>query len=153
MCSASPEIGHLVERMGSMCRHKNACAPDLYEVAILVVGARRTSQFEWYAHEKLALTCGIEPEAIQSIKKLVDPTEAVGLTDAQRAVYAYALELDTTSRVNDDTHAAALEAVGSQQALVDLVCTIGFYQQVALLLNAFDVKLPPGVPKPFPHAS
>ena len=67
-----------------------------------------TSPWLQYMSYKL---CGIEPEAIQSIKKLVDPTEAVGLTDAQRAVYAYALELDTTSRVNDDTHAAALEAV------------------------------------------
>lgn len=152
-CSASPAIGDLLDRMGRACRHDTAAAADLYEVAILVVAARRTSKFEWYAHEKLAVKAGVDRAAIAAIRKLSDPASAPALTEEQRAVYAYAKELDETSRVADATHAAALRAVGSPTALVDLVATIGFYQQVALLLNAFEAPLPPGAPDPFPGTS
>eukprot|EP00931_Biecheleriopsis_adriatica_P101608 TRINITY_DN7670_c0_g1_i2.p1 TRINITY_DN7670_c0_g1~~TRINITY_DN7670_c0_g1_i2.p1 ORF type:complete len:242 (+),score=40.98 TRINITY_DN7670_c0_g1_i2:27-728(+) len=146
---SSPLIGGLAERMGSFCRHRNACAMDLYEVGILVVGREWLSQFEWYAHEKLALKAGVTPEAIQGIKERLAPESVSGMTDAQRAVYAYARELHDTKRVSQETHATALGAVGSEQALVDLIFTMGFYHQISMVLNALDVPLPPGEAPPF----
>lgn len=113
----SPLIGGLAERMGSFCRHQNACAPDLYEIGILVVGVQWLSQFEWYAHEKLALKAGVSPEAIQAVKDQVAPEVADGMTEQQRAVYKYARELHETKRVSDQTHSAALKAVGGERAL------------------------------------
>eukprot|EP00435_Cladocopium_sp_Y103_P060631 s313_g22.t1 len=151
----SPLIGGLAERMGSFCRHQNACAPDLYEIGILVVGVQWLSQFEWYAHEKLALKAGVSPKAIQAVKDQVAPEVANGMTEQQRAVYKYARELHETKRVSDQTHSAALTAVGGERALVDLVFTMGFYHQISMTLNAFNVPLPEGVTPPFkePKAS
>eukprot|EP00931_Biecheleriopsis_adriatica_P101607 TRINITY_DN7670_c0_g1_i1.p1 TRINITY_DN7670_c0_g1~~TRINITY_DN7670_c0_g1_i1.p1 ORF type:complete len:252 (+),score=41.03 TRINITY_DN7670_c0_g1_i1:27-758(+) len=156
---SSPLIGGLAERMGSFCRHRNACAMDLYEVGILVVGqtrmdppAGKQSHLEdphRYAHEKLALKAGVTPEAIQGIKERLAPESVSGMTDAQRAVYAYARELHDTKRVSQETHATALGAVGSEQALVDLIFTMGFYHQISMVLNALDVPLPPGEAPPF----
>eukprot|EP00490_Sorites_sp_Unknown_P010981 CAMPEP_0114691148 /NCGR_PEP_ID=MMETSP0191-20121206/66505_1 /TAXON_ID=126664 /ORGANISM="Sorites sp." /LENGTH=76 /DNA_ID=CAMNT_0001981975 /DNA_START=6 /DNA_END=236 /DNA_ORIENTATION=+ len=71
------------------------------------------------------------------------------MTPQQRAVYKYALELHETKRVSDKTHSEALTAVGGEQALVDLVFTMGFYHQISMTLNAFNVPLPEGVTPPF----
>mmetsp|Transcript_21268 Transcript_21268/g.72028 ORF Transcript_21268/g.72028 Transcript_21268/m.72028 type:complete len:277 (+) Transcript_21268:127-957(+) len=149
--AASPVIGQHLERLGHACRHHSACAPALYEVAILAVAARTQSQFEWFAHVKLATNAGVADDAIDDIKRLTTPVAFRGTQD-QRAVYAHALELTAPpNRISDATHRAALEAVGSEAALVDLVCTIGLYMQVAFLLNAFQVPMPPHVTPPFPE--
>ena len=146
---ASPTIGALVEATARACRHASRCPRDLAEVAILCAGAHWKSQFEWYAHERLALRHGVSAEAIALIKRSVDAAELVGAMDVrQLAVYAWASELQATRRASDAAHAAALEAVGSEGALVDLVWTLGFYHQISLALNAFDVALPPGCGAP-----
>ncbi|CAJ1435897.1 unnamed protein product [Effrenium voratum] len=145
----SPAIGGLAERMGSFCRNRNSCAADLFEIGILVVGVEWLSQFEWYAHEKLALKAGVSPEAIQSIKDRTAPESALGMSWPQRAVYKYARELHDVKRVSDQTHADALSAVGGEQALIDLVFTMGFYHQISMTLNAFNVPLPEGEAPPF----
>jgi len=94
---------------------------------------------------------GVADDAIDDIKRLTTPVAFRGTQD-QRAVYAHALELTAPpNRISDATHRAALEAVGSEAALVDLVCTIGLYMQVAFLLNAFQVPMPPHVTPPFPE--
>eukprot|EP00939_MAST-03C_sp_MAST-3C-sp1_P004738 g4738.t1 len=145
----SPTIGSLVERMGNFCRHRNNCAADLYEIGILVVGAQWRSQFEWFAHEKLAKNAGVSEESIRGIKANLPAAEISGMTEKQRAVYAYATELHREKRVSEDTHRSALEAVGSEAALVDFVFTLGFYHQISMTLNAFEVPLPPGETPPF----
>lgn len=51
-----------------------------------MVGASWLSQFEWYAHEKLALKAGVSLEAIRSVKDGVAPEAVLGMTSAQLAV-------------------------------------------------------------------
>lgn len=141
--AASPGIGSLVERLASALRHESACSADLVELGILTIAARRRSEFEWFAHEKLAREAGVDEKTLSRVRRLdSDLPEA---TEQQRAVYKYTLELDTETRVSEATHLKALDAVGSDQALVDLVMTLGFYCKIALVLRAFDVPLPPGV--------
>merc|ERR1712232_1066729 len=78
----------------------------------------------------------------------VPPSDVPDLTANQRTMYSYVRELLATKRVSDSTHAAALRTVGTQ-GLVDFVFTIGFYHQICITLNAFNVPLPPGVSLPF----
>lgn len=152
MVAASPKIGASAERLGHACRHDNSCPKDVYEVGILAIAAKRRSQFEWYAHEKLALSVGVRETTIADIKARKD--ELRDATNAQQALYTYAVELEDLSRVSEKTHRAALDALGgSTQPLVDFVFTIGFYSQIAFVLNAFQVQLPKGVPTPFPEES
>lgn len=140
-----------MERMGSVCRNRNSCPPDLFEIGILVVGERWQSQFEWFAHEKLALKAGVSAEAIAAIKRraaVASLSEDI-MDWRQTAVYIYASELHERKRVSDVTHKKALEAVGGERALIDLVMTMGFYHQISMTLNAFAVPLPAGVVPPF----
>ena len=116
----------------------------------LVVGARWRSQFEWFAHEKLAKKAGVIEEAIQGIKTSRAPEDMCDImSEDQRAVYKYATELHDRTRVSNKTHEDALKAVGSEQALIDLVFTMGFYHQISMTLNAFNIPLPPGEELPF----
>ena len=69
MVCASPAIGTLVERMGSACRHASSCPQDLAEIGILVVGKHWQSQFEWYAHERLARASGVSSALIECVKR------------------------------------------------------------------------------------
>mmetsp|Transcript_84384 Transcript_84384/g.131790 ORF Transcript_84384/g.131790 Transcript_84384/m.131790 type:complete len:256 (-) Transcript_84384:38-805(-) len=151
MVGASPAIGSLIERMGSACRNNNACPADLFEIGILIVGERWLSQFEWYAHERLALKAGVAPAVISAIKNkvLVEKELPKEMTSEQRAVYFYSQELHTRKRVSNELHRSALAAVGSERALIDFVATMGFYHQISMLLNAFEVPLPHGADAPF----
>ena len=58
----------ILEQLASAVRHENSLEPRLYEVAILVVGAHMRSQFEWFAHEKLARKAGVHEGAFPLIK-------------------------------------------------------------------------------------
>ena len=147
---ASPMIGSLAERMGNYCGIVMLQLRDLYEIGILVVGARWRSQFEWFAHEKLAKKAGVSEEAIQGIKSSRSPEDMNGImSEDQKAVYKYATELHDRTRVSNETHEDALKAVGSERALIDLVFTMGFYHQISMTLNAFNVPLPSGEELPF----
>ena len=73
------------------------------------------------------------------------------MTPQQLAVYRYAKELNETKRVCDSTYAAALEAVGSEQALIDYVFTMGFYHQMSITLNSFPT--PSFDPQRLAHSS
>mmetsp|Transcript_7286 Transcript_7286/g.18051 ORF Transcript_7286/g.18051 Transcript_7286/m.18051 type:complete len:228 (+) Transcript_7286:28-711(+) len=144
----SPEIGALAERMGSVCRHKNACPANVFEIGILVVGERWLSQFEWFAHERLALSAGVSPEGVAQIKTRTPPAEIQGLTPLELKGYTFATELHDTKRVSDATYRALHEEIGDC-GIADLVFTMGFYHQISMVLNVFNVPLPPGVEHPF----
>ena len=150
MVTASPAIGKAAEALANACRQANSVPPVLYECGILCIAASRRCNFEFYAHELIARQKGVADETIAAIKMLVDPKDLPG-SEAQRAIYKYALELDRTHRVSDETHAAALKALDNDETqLADFVFTIGLYSQVAFVLNAYQVPLPPGKPHPFP---
>lgn len=80
-------------------------------------------------------------------------------------MYRYARELHDSKRVSEKTHQDALVAVGGEppgvvwaatmlrRGLVDLVFTMGFYHQISMTLNAFEVPLPKGVEPPFQEPS
>ena len=67
----SPRLGKHLEQLASAVRHENSLEPRLYEVAILVVGAHLRSQFEWFAHERLARKAGVHEGAFPLIKARV----------------------------------------------------------------------------------
>jgi len=51
----SPGIGDCVQRLGEEIRFRSSLPPKLNEMAIIVTARFWTSQYEWYAHCKLAL--------------------------------------------------------------------------------------------------
>src|SRR6478672_5238594 len=63
----SPEVMTRARAMGDYLRYKSALPPRLSEFVILLTARRWTQQYEWNAHQPLALKGGLRPEIVKAI--------------------------------------------------------------------------------------
>ncbi|MBL8701985.1 MAG: carboxymuconolactone decarboxylase family protein [Alphaproteobacteria bacterium] len=142
----SPGLADHAQALGAYCRFATSLPPRLSELALLVVGAHWRADFEWHVHHPIGVAAGLDPEALDAIRRgraprLGDPDEA--------AVYAFARELLTEHRVAPATYREATARLG-EKGVVDLVGILGYYGLVCMTLVAFEIPLPDGAAKPFP---
>ena len=71
------------------------------------------------------------------------------MSEDDRAVVQYAVELNRFNSVSDATYADALERFG-ERTVVELTALVGYYTMVAMTLNAHEIPLPEGVQPAFP---
>jgi 4-carboxymuconolactone decarboxylase len=136
----SPGLAEVAQKLGAYMRFGSRLAPRLSELAIIVTGAHYKAEYEWYAHVRFAHDAGI-PEAVTEAIRIGGTPD---LPDPeQRIVYTVAVELATSHRLSDATHAEAVAVLGVP-ALVDLIAIIGYYGLVSLTLNAFEIPTPDG---------
>jgi len=136
----SPKMGDIAQTLGAYVRFESVLKPHLRELAILTVARFWTAQFEWYAHRELAMQAGLAPAIADAIAAGVRPAK---LDVEEAAVYDFASELLATKGVSDATFATVKTMFG-QQAVVDLIATMGYYCIVAMALNVNRTALPPG---------
>ena len=142
----APAIGKNLSKLGSFLRFEMSLDRRLIELAIITVGARWESEFEWYAHSTMALEAGVDQSTIDAI----GAGEAPPLTlDDERVVYAVAHQLVRDGRLNEATYIAAAELLGESQ-MVELVSLCGYYTLISFTLNAFEVPLPSGATEKWP---
>ena len=58
----SPEMARHATRLGAVLRFDTMFPAKLSEIAILVTARHWTAHYEWYAHKRLALKGGMDPE-------------------------------------------------------------------------------------------
>jgi 4-carboxymuconolactone decarboxylase len=137
---ASPGLGRAMSGLGHAVRFEASVDRRLQELAICTVGAHWRANFEFWAHSRMAMDAGIERSVIDALAEGSDPSFA---REDEAAVHAFASQLVSTGRVDQDRYDAVRDALG-EQALVDLVTTIGYYSLVSLTLNAHQIPLPEG---------
>ena len=115
------------------------------EIAILRIGWRCQSEYEFGQHTRIGLDCGLSEDEIVAITKDID---AGSWSAADAAILRATDELHEYHDISDETWAALAETWSDQQ-LMDLVFTVGQYTLVSMALNTFGVQLDDGVP-PFP---
>jgi 4-carboxymuconolactone decarboxylase len=142
----SPAIGNLVQQLGEEIRFRSSLAGKLNELAILVTARHWTSQYEWFAHHKLALEGGLDPAIAEAIAQGRRPS---GMDADEAIVYAFSRELHETQGVSDATFEQALARFG-ERGVVDLITVNGFYSLVSMCLNVDRTPLPAGTPLPLP---
>src|SRR5215468_10476850 len=64
----SPEMAGHAQKLGAFLRYGTSLPPTLSELAILVTARHWTSHYEWYAHKRIALASGMDPEIIDAIR-------------------------------------------------------------------------------------
>ncbi|MDH3239266.1 MAG: carboxymuconolactone decarboxylase family protein [Alphaproteobacteria bacterium] len=136
----SPRVSEYTRDLTHYFRGEAGLDPAIRETAILVTARECDSQFEWTAHEPLALKEGVAREVIDAIKHRKEPAAAPA---DQAAVIRLGREMFVTRRVSSETYAKALEIFGPRM-LVDVVSLMGNYAGTAALLCAFDMQVPPG---------
>ena len=63
----SPEVMSRARAMGDYLRYKSSLPPRLSEFVILLTARRWTQQYEWHAHQPLALQGGLRGEVVTAI--------------------------------------------------------------------------------------
>jgi 4-carboxymuconolactone decarboxylase len=143
----SPEMGNHAQKLGEYVRFKTSVPRRLNEMAILMTARLWSSQYEWYAHEKLALDAGLSREVVDSIHSGERPS----LMRADEAVvYDFCTELRERRRVGDRNFKAAVELLG-EKGVVDLIANLAYYDLVSMALNVDRYPLPAGASLPFPE--
>ncbi|HJS73528.1 MAG TPA: carboxymuconolactone decarboxylase family protein, partial [Vicinamibacteria bacterium] len=142
----SPEMGNHAQKLGEYVRFKTSVPKRLNEMAILMTARFWSSQYEWYAHEKLAREAGLGAEVIADLHAGRRPAR---LKPDEAVVYDFCAELRDRRRVSDGTFAAAVNLLG-EKGVVDLIANMAYYDLVSMVLNVDRYPLPEGAELPFP---
>ena len=115
-----------------------------------LVGARALdAPYEWAAWVNWTLEAGVPQDTVDAIHEGRAPQN---LTAEETLVTDFCMQLISGNhRVREATFKAALENFGVQ-GLVELVVTLGYFTQIALPLNAFEIEMSAeqkGLRKPF----
>lgn len=141
----NPHLGNRVQSLGEALRFEISLPRQAIEVATLVVGAHWRSQFEWWAHDRLAKQAGVSEAVIDAIKRGDQPNFD---DDNEAVAFDVATELYRTQRLSAETYSRAVNHFG-EAGVFELVSLVGYYTLVSLVLNGFDVPLPAGETPPF----
>jgi 4-carboxymuconolactone decarboxylase len=136
----SPEVMSRARAMGDYLRFRSSLPPRLSEFVILLTARRWTQQYEWHAHQPLALKAGLSNAIVDAIAEGRRPAQMAG---DEEAVYALIEELHRNQSVTDTTYAQAIAAVG-EQGVIDAVAIAGQYTMLAMVLNTARTPLPEG---------
>ena len=134
----SPEMGDIAQQLGARVRYHSSLPNRLNEMAILLTARDWTAQYEWYAHKRLALQAGLNPGIVDAIAAGRRPA---AMAKDEEALYDFQTELLQTKNVSNAAFRAAVDAFG-ERGVVDLLCNIGYYHLVSMILNVDRYPLP-----------
>jgi 4-carboxymuconolactone decarboxylase len=108
-----------------------------------------SSQYTWWKRVEMCRAAGIPDEVIEAVRQRRRPS----LDDASlEVVFDYVVGLLERGRVEDAAHARAVDLLGEEGAIA-LVLLVGLYSTLAMVSDAFEPDLPPGVVQPLEDPS
>ena len=138
-----PEFADRAQAFGQYCRYDSSLPAILSELAILVTARCWGAEYEWFAHKRIALEAGLNPDIAEAIRQRTRPAFD---DEKQEIVHDFALALHGDKRVPQPLYDKAVALLGSD-AVVDLVAVLGYYGFVSMTLNVFEVMPPDDVPR------
>jgi 4-carboxymuconolactone decarboxylase len=136
----SPRVGEPIREMNRILRTEVPLEPRLRELAILVTAREFDNQFEWTAHEPVALKEGLDPKILDIVKFRRPVPEVSG---KETVIIAFGRELFRDRKVRPETYAEMVRVFG-QTAVVNITALMANYALTAVMLTAFDQQLHEG---------
>lgn len=136
----SPEVMSRARAMGDYLRFRSSLPPRLSEFVILLTARRWTQQYEWNAHQPLAIKGGLRPDLVKAV---ADGRRPDGMAEDEDAIYTLWDELQRNQSVSDATYARALGKIG-EQGIIDTLGITGYYTMLAMVMNTARTPLPDG---------
>lgn len=130
----SPAAAARVAHLGTFVRFESSLDATTRELAALVTTHLLDCEYEEAAHARLAREAGVPDTTVAAVRG----NRFAAIDPAYRWVCELARQLVVDHRVAPDAFDAARERLGTR-GLVELVATIGYYANVAAVLNAFEV--------------
>jgi 4-carboxymuconolactone decarboxylase len=132
-----PRLGSALQALGSSVRYDTGLDDRCREIAILVVAAHWRSDFEWYAHEAVGRSAGLDDDELAAVR---DGRHGA-LAGREAVVADTAAALAARGDLDDAEYLAAVKTVGTA-GLFELLTLVGYYATLALQLRVFRVPAP-----------
>lgn len=132
-----PRVGREFLRLGNAILFNGSLPPKLRELAILRVGDLAEATYEWTQHVPIGLKAGLTEEQIKTMHRWKDLPL---FSDQERAVLQYTDEVAQNIRVSEETFKAVRDFLTEEQ-VVELTTTIGYYGMVSRILEALEIEL------------
>jgi 4-carboxymuconolactone decarboxylase len=136
----SPDMARHATRLGEQLRFNTIFPPKLSEIAILVTARHWTAHYEWYAHKRLALKGGMDPDIIDDIR---DRRTPVFDDPKGQMIYDVARSLHEGHGLSQVLYDAAVELL-TLRGVTEIIGLCGYYTMVSMTLNTFEFGLPAG---------
>jgi alkylhydroperoxidase family enzyme len=137
----SPELAAGWNAYLGAVRTKLTVPGKLRELAICGVASLNGAEYEFVHHSPLLLAEGATPEQAAALRDMDRACLDHRLFDtAERAVLALTIGMTRYVKVPLDTFREARAALGTDQAMVELVAVIATYNMVSRFLVALDVQ-------------
>ena len=140
----SPELLSPLQKAGLYLRFNSALGPKLNEFVILLTARLWTAQYEFDAHQPLAVKAGLKPEIVTAIAEGRRP---LGMAEDEEIAYDFWTELQHNRSVSDATYARAVKKLG-EQGVIDLIGLTGYYTTISMVLNVARTPLAEGKKPP-----
>ena len=134
----SPEMARRCFDLLDYLRFKTSVPKALNELAILIQARVANAQYEWWAHEPIAVRAGLPQSIADDLRQCQRPN---GMDEKQSLVYDFCVQITLNHQVNDALWKKAIDLLGEQQ-VIDLIVVSGTYTMVSMLLNATQVGIP-----------
>ncbi|MEV0210675.1 carboxymuconolactone decarboxylase family protein [Streptomyces sp. NPDC050788] len=119
--------------------NESQLAPRVREVAILTIGARFGAGYELYSHSRIALSIGMSDGVVAALAAGQRPPE---LTPEELVAHDVAACLYAGAPLPGVLYRRALASFGDE-GTAELVFLTAQYACISMVLNAYDVPLPP----------
>jgi alkylhydroperoxidase family enzyme len=136
----SPSLGAALQELGAAIRYRAALPDRCREIAILTLARERGSEFESYAHARVAGQIGITADELAALHA---STAVAELSATERLVERGVAALCHDRDLDDNLYGALLDALGREQ-LNELITLTGYYDLLALSLRVWRTPLPGG---------
>jgi len=139
-----PELMDLTFKWRQHVQLRSAFDQRLTELVILVTARHWNQQYEWNAHEPLALKAGLKPDIIAAVAAGRRPDH---MAEDEAILYDLTTELVRHHGVSDPTYARALAKFG-EVGIVEATSLSGYYALLAGVMNTARTPLPAGAKPP-----
>ncbi|HZM43804.1 MAG TPA: carboxymuconolactone decarboxylase family protein [Burkholderiales bacterium] len=139
-----PKAHQLWTAVNRHLRGESTLPKKLQELAMIVTARELDCQYIWNAHAASARAAGIADATVDALR---DRKDLPKVPDDEAAVIRFGQEFFRTRRVSRGAFQTAVEQLG-QRGAIELGLVMGNYSALALLVNSFDVDLPPDRKEP-----
>ena len=134
----SPDMARHATRLGEQLRFNTIFPPKLSEIAILVTARHWTAHYEWYAHKRLALKGGMEPDIIDDIR---DRRTPVFDDPKGQMIYDVARSLHEGHGLSQVLYDAAVELL-TLRGVTEIIGLCGYYTMVSSISTTSGMNTP-----------
>jgi alkylhydroperoxidase family enzyme len=132
----SPGLAEMVCKTGAHVRLQSTLTMVERELAVLAVSREKDAAYEWGAHVTAGRKAGMREEAIDTMRSGGDVSH---LEPDERDIITYTRQLLRTNKVEQELFDTLVER-HDVRWLVELTATIGQYQYISAINNAFGME-------------